>query len=495
MHPYALLSETINAARTLALPALVGGASIGRGHMGSMVLWGLGFLAVSTLLFAVAEYLALQYRVTADELILDSGVLGRRHRVIPLSRVQNLELRQSTLQRTLSVAELRVATAGGDTEEPIALVLARAEAERLRAELLRRRIATAEAQPDSATSRDLLARLSARDLVLAGATANEAGILAAVLVGIFEVASQLPLDLPRVRFAPRVLIPELPLLSTLLLGLTALLVLLSLALLLSIGGALIGYWNFVLERVGGELRKAYGAFDRREVTVPLARVQVLRIEESLLRRPLGLASLKIETAGAGPGKAGRGGAEAFLPLVRVREVPRLVGAIFGGVEYRDLVFRPAHPYARRSILFRYSVLVLALAAGAAVWLGPAALWLLLLLILAFVAAHAHYRALAHARIPGYLVARSGFWNRITWIVPESKVQTVHLLETVFQRRNGAATPVVDTAAGQIPVVNLAADEALLLFREIVAYAASPGGQPVASGRDVIPSERRETHAT
>ncbi len=88
-----------------------------------MALWGLGLLAVSTLLFAVAEYLALQYRVTADELILDSGVLGRRHRVIPLSRVQNLELRQSTLQQAFSVAELRVDTAGGDTEDPIALVL------------------------------------------------------------------------------------------------------------------------------------------------------------------------------------------------------------------------------------------------------------------------------------------------------------------------------------------------------------------------------------
>lgn len=476
MHPFALLSEAISAARGLALPALVGGASIGGGHMGRMVLWGLGFLAASTVLFAVAEYLALQFRVTADELILDSGVLSRRHRVIPLSRLQNLELRQSTLQSAFSVAELRVDTAGGDTEEPIALVLGHAEAQRLRADLLRRRVSTPEAAADPTISRELLAHLSARDLVLAGVTANEAGVLAAVLVGVLEAAYQLPLGIPRIRLDPRVLIPDLPLLSVLLLGVAVLLVLFSLALLLSIGGALVGYWDFVLERVGGELRKRYGVFDRREVIVPLARVQALRIEESLLRRPLGLASLKIETAGAAPGKAGRGGAEAFLPLVRARAVPQLAGAIFDGFDYGDLLFRPAHPYARRSTFFQYSAVVLALTTGAAIWLGPAALWLLLLLILAYVAAHARYRTLGYARVSGYIVARSGFWNRITWIVPEAKVQTIHLIETLFQRRSGAATPVIDTAAGQVPVVNLPVEEASLLFCDSAECVSSSGRQ-------------------
>jgi membrane protein YdbS with pleckstrin-like domain len=171
-----------------------------------------------------------------------------------------------------------------------------------------------------------------------------------------------------------------------------------------------------------------------------------------------------------------------------------VGAIFDGFEYRDVVFGPAHPYARRSRFFRYSVLVLALTAGMAIWLGSAALWLLLLLILAFVAAHAHYRALAYARLPGYIVARSGFWNRITWIVPERKVQTVHLVETLLQRRSGVATPVVDTAAGQVPIVNLACDEALLVFREIAERASSPDRRPTASEESAGPGERQETHA-
>jgi uncharacterized membrane protein YdbT with pleckstrin-like domain len=38
-------------------------------------------------------------------------------------------------------------------------------------------------------------------------------------------------------------------------------------------------------------------------------------------------------------------------------------------------------------------------------------------------------------------------TRTTWIVPERKVQTLHLTESPFQRRWGLATLIIDTAAG------------------------------------------------
>ncbi len=230
--------------------------------------------------------------------------------------------------------------------------------------------------------------------------------------------------------------PDLPLLSALLLGVALLLVLFSLALLFSIGGALIRYWDFALERAGSELRKRYGAFDQREVTVPLARVQALRIEESLLRRPLGLALAQDRDRWCAPGKAGRGGAEAFLlwsASVRCRGSPAQSST---GSTTATSFFAPHTRTPGRAPFSGTAHSCSPLATGAAVRLGAAALWFLLLLILAYVAAHAHYRALAYARAPGYLVARSGFWNRITWIVPERKVQTVHLVETLFRAAAG-----------------------------------------------------------
>ena len=313
-HPYALLIEVFEVGRAMLLPAILGGASMGGRGMGRMMLWGLMFLTVPTLLFAIAEYLALRYRLAGDELIMDSGVFSRRHRVIPLARVQNLDLRQNALQRLFDVAELRVETAGGDSNEPVPLVLGRAKAEALRAELLagRERAAPSTEAP-SVSAAGVLAHISPQQLALAGATANEAGVIFALLIAALEVAYQLPLGIPRVRLDPRAVIPDLPLTSAVLLGLAVLLAFAILAWVLSITGAVVGYWDFVLERTGGELRKQYGSLDRREVTIPLGRVQALRVEESLMRRPLGLASLKIETAGGGPARLDAEAPRHFFP--------------------------------------------------------------------------------------------------------------------------------------------------------------------------------------
>ncbi|MGH9378991.1 MAG: PH domain-containing protein [Thermoanaerobaculia bacterium] len=465
LHPLTLLFEALDEGRALLLPALVGGVWAGGGHMARMTGWVLAILVVPSVLYAAAEYFAFRYRLADGELILDSGVFSRHHRVIPLARVQSIDVRQSALQRFFGVTELHVETAGGDTTEAVLSVLGLEEAEALRAELLRHR-SRSVAEGAAKAAPTVLARLSPRDLVLAGATANEAGVIAAFLIGAVELAYQLPIDIPLPRLNPWTLISEHPGMHVVLASAGVVLFLLLLGWLFSIAGAVLSYYGFTLERRGGELRKHYGRLNRRETEVPLERVQAIRVEESLLRRPLGLAALKIETAGAAPGENQRGGAEAFLPLARSRDVPRLTAAVFGDLDYGSLRFRPVHPRARTRAFARYSAPLLVLAAALILFLSPSGLWLLALVPFAYGAAHLHYRNLGYALVPGYVVARAGFLNRITWIVPERKVQTLHVRETPFQRRHGLATLVVDTAAGAARVVDLGRDEALALLAQL-----------------------------
>ncbi|NIP78504.1 MAG: PH domain-containing protein, partial [Gemmatimonadetes bacterium] len=92
------------------------------------------------------QWLAFRYRLEGDELIIDSGVLSRRRRVIPLARIQNVDLKRSALERLAGVAELRLETASGgsDTEAGLA-VLSLDEAHALQAQLRERRARTAAA--------------------------------------------------------------------------------------------------------------------------------------------------------------------------------------------------------------------------------------------------------------------------------------------------------------------------------------------------------------
>lgn len=442
--------------------------------MASMASWVLALVLVPSVVAAVAQYLAFRFRLEGSDLVLDYGVLRRHHRVIPLSRVQSVELRQSTVQRLLGVTELELDTAAGDAAEAVLSVLNTAEAKALQVQLLSRR---STAEPLSAGERPRrLARLSARELVLAGATSNHAGTIAALLLGAVELAYQLDLwrwpglDL-------RVWLFDRPatdlLLSATLVGAAVLL----LAWTLSVVGALLVYHGFTLESTREELRKRYGALLRREATIPRERVQAVKVRESLLRRPLGLASLEVETAGRSRGGGQRRAAEAYVPLARARDVPRLVAAVLSGLDYDALRFRPVHPLARRRAFVRYAAALFGFVVILAYFAGSQWLWLSMLTPLAWLAAHLHVRHRGYALAAGYVAIRAGFLTRTTWLIPERRVQTVHLRETVVQRRLGLATVAVDTAAGEAEVVDLEAMEARALFaglgRRPVRSPASP----------------------
>ena len=486
LHPLTLLFETASVARGLIVPALVGGISVGDGEIDRIVPWVLAILALPAALAAVAKYLSFTFRLGADELAIRSGVLSRKHRVIPLGRVQNVEVRQSALQRLARVAELRVETAGAGETEAVLSTLSAADARALRVAVLRgRRAATAaESSVDAAEAPGVrthppLVRLSTSDLLLAGATANEAGVIAAAAVGALEVVDrvEVPLLERLDPFAWLEGVAGMADVGLVLAGAAALLLVLVAGWLVSMAGAVVRYHGFTLGREEGELRKRYGLLTVREGSVPLARVQAVRIEESLLRRPLGLAALRIETAGAAPGQAGEGagGAEAFVPIAHRAEVARLVRGIFGDFDFDRVGLLPVHPKSRRRAVRRYALLlgVVAAAFATVAWNAGEPGWLLALLPvlpLPWWMARWQYAARGYALAQGYVVARAGVLNRVTWIIPEHRLQTLHLRETPLQRRAGLATLVVDTAAGgrQAAVFDLGADRARGLLDDLAA---------------------------
>ena len=74
-----------------------------------------------------------EYRVGANEIRIDSGILNRTHRSIPFDRIQDVDISQGPLARLLGLARVKFETGGsaGDKEDDgalAAIALARAEA-------------------------------------------------------------------------------------------------------------------------------------------------------------------------------------------------------------------------------------------------------------------------------------------------------------------------------------------------------------------------------
>jgi putative membrane protein len=457
LHPFTIVSRAIRLARQILFPAILGGASVGGDVQGILVRVSV-LLAVPSIVIAAAQWLAFRFRLQGDELIMDSGVLARRRRVIPIDRVQNVDLAQSALERLAGVAELRIETASGGQETEASLtVLSVAEARAVQADLLSRR-ATAraarardgETTPAEPAEQPIL-QLSTFDLALAGATSNEAGLIAAGLATLLELVGRFGALERLVGWVEDAVGLDAGISVVAAIAALALLILVFLVLgwVVSIVYTVVHFHGFTLTRTGDDLRREYGLLSRHQTTVPIQRVQALRIEETLPRRALGLFALKIETAGASPRERRRigGGAEAYVPLARKRQVGALLRTVFHDARFEGVQLHPVAPPSRRREFVRLALLVAAATTGAFLYGTPGALLVLALLFPAWLLAGARYRARGWARAGGYAFARNGVLTRTTWIVPERKIQTLHTTETPFQRRWGLATLIIDTAAG------------------------------------------------
>lgn len=232
-----------------------------------LVLGALGVLAL-TLLFSVLSTIVrlhgFRLEREGDQFRLRCGLLTRHAATVPRERIQLVTLHESLLQRLFGCASLRIETAGGADEEVATLarrwfvpLIPRARAPEILAEL------APGLDPDGGPWRPLAPRARARALRLAAVLALLISAGCAVL--------------------------------SLVLGLALLVLLLPLLLLAAHLDQRFTRWARPAHAVA--LRE--GAFHRRTSFTLLSRIHVVRASESPLDRRWRMASVFVDTAGAG----------------------------------------------------------------------------------------------------------------------------------------------------------------------------------------------------
>jgi len=450
-------------------------------------LWLIAAGVVVLLVVTTLEWFRRTYALEAGALRLEEGVLARRLRVVPFDRIQQVELVRKPLHRVLGVATLRVETAGGGGAAEVGLdVVSLGEAQALRSSLLRAKSVAAEAGGDAAEAAAVapaertLLRLSVGEVMLAGITGTRAAAVLAVLGPLSQLTDWFPnlSDWLLRRVNPEAVAPTTPA-AVVALALLAAAVWLGLA----AASSVVTDFGFTLARLGGDLVVRRGLLERREAVLPIARLQVVRVEESRLRRWLGLASIRIQSAGR-TGGADQTASRLAVPILQRSDVNRVLGELLQGAAPVPGLLAPP-PAACRWMVRRGVLKAVPLAAAVAVvlWLlsRPSAPLALLLLPLAVLVGLAGYRSLGHARRGGFLYARQGVVIRVTTVVPVAKAQSGSVRSSFFQRRVGLATLHVDVAGGgPTPKVM---DEAEATAEELlqVVLGRSPGALPPTSG--------------
>ncbi len=374
-------------------------------------------LAVGTALAVAAgavTWRTTRFRVRDGELQIDSGLLVRRARRVPLARVQSIDVVRPLVARVLGLAELRLeVVGGGETEAPLSY-LTEADALALRDVLLE--VAPAEGAAGAGDER-LLVRVPTGALigsVLLGPPAVLAALAVPALVVTLLVDASAAL-------------PLLATVAPIALGVAG----------LAVRRVLAEYGSTVAEADDG-LRLRSGLLDTRVQSVPAGRVQTVRVTEPLLWRARGWVRVEVDVAGwSSGGREEQAATAALLPVAPRAVADAVVARVLGA----------ALPVADHRVPRR------------ARWRAPLTA-----------------QRLAVGLDDAHLVTTTGVLTTTTDVVPLAKVQSVRRLQGPWQRRLGLATVVADTAGrrltGAVAAHRDVADaEALLAALSLRAQAA------------------------
>lgn len=456
---------------------------------GSLNLIVAGIMVLVAAVGSLARWLRFRWRLEADALVIEQGVLQRRRRVIPLERIQSVEAVRKLGHRVFGVVELRVETIGGGSTEGQLDALDPEVAARLRRDLLRKGADRAAPREDGAPSPTPLVRMRPGQLVAAGLTGGRVGVFAAMVGFASQALGERTDDAIEwlTAYVGGTGASEAVSAALLLAAGTV-----AVAFLLSVVATTLTYWDFTLTRDGRDLHTTRGLLDQRSGTIPLHRVQSVRVEENALRRLLGLASVKVEVAGH-VGGDGSQETSTVLPLGKRREAVALAGTILGRDEVASVPLRPMPTGARDRRFVRAAVATVAVAAPLTWWLGTEGVVGLAAAAPFALLASASYRALGHAESDGLLLTRSGVLVRRTYMTLERSLQATSVTSTPFQRRRGLATLVLHIArsprgGGDPTAIDVSGEHARAELWRLAAASDETARQPLASAPSTAPSE-------
>jgi putative membrane protein len=485
LHPLTLVVALFTTIRNLLLPALFMLITRTEGWLGLILLFVVGFSLVG----ALVRYFTFTYRIQGGELITRQGVLERRERNIPLTRVQDLRIEQGLVHRLLGVVDLHVETAGGQGAEASLSVLSRRDAELLRRAVFEQ-VGVAGPVREAgfgspAMEGRTLRRLRAVELVLAGLTSNQvASVLVLVFAGWQFLDRMLPAD------TYQRLVSQLAsgierwvqqgAHADWVLVMAAGVMLLVVGLSISVIGSLVLFHNFTLSLRGEDLHRNYGLLTRRSSSLPRRRIQLLQIQESWMRRWFGLATLRVDTAGTRvpDQNQGREGRDVLLPVVPRAEVEPLLPVLFPDLDDPAPDWHDVSRCAIRRGTTKGAIVcaLLALLSAATQHWKWTAFWPLVLVLPIYVINFLQYKHLGYAISERFFRTRRGWLSRMTHVIPIRNTQAMIVRQTPFDRRFRVATLLADTAGqaytgGGPRLRNIPAAEAVEVARAVASRAA------------------------
>jgi len=397
-----------------------------------------------TIFGAFVRYFFFRFSIEDEKLIIRSGWAHKETGIIPLQRIQSVEIAQGPLHQLFGIVKLTVDTAGSTRTEVKIDALHRPMAEALRTLLLSQRAAQTEEEKVTLPAEEpVLMQLQGTDLLRLSISANHLEaffLLLTFILGLYEgikdlvnpVLDELEDDSPVFASLPYLVLAAAVLFLTI---------------LVSTARIVFRFYGFTMVRAPKGMHIRSGLTHVKERLVPVKKIQYLSWKASWLRRLLGIWLLEYHIAGSEElGEKKR----VQVPVTRKELLQELAVPYHALPDTAGAVHVRMHrSFVMRRVVFMGIIPALVLAGSTFQTWGFDALYFLLLPLLPGIIAFQVQRRFRLWALEEVLYIRKGLFGEAYIVLQWHKLQSVRMVQSPYQRSRGLAALQFLTASGSI----------------------------------------------
>jgi len=404
-------------------------------------------LLVALLVSGIVEWKRFRYWFEEGELRIEYGLFVKKKRYIPFERIQSLNYTEGILHRPFGLVKVKVETAGGGaTKEADAelTAISKEAAEQIKKEMVLAKnkesvtIDETDQTEPTVEQRKPLFCMSQKDLFILASTSGGVGVFfSGLAVFVSQFSELIPYEtiyneiIMFIRF------------GALLIALIVFFVLL-VAWVVSVAITFINYYEFTIRIEDDEIIITRGLLEKKKVTIPLSRIQGIRIVENPLRQLTGHATVILDSAGGS--LAEKDEKIRLIPLIKKDKINHILVQIFPDYEFEANFKRV--PRRSRKFFYRLDFLwMIPVAASVSYFFFPFGLFSLLLFPLSFLWGAWQHKTAGYWMDERQLVVQYRLFSRVSIWMEKKRIQAMTEHTTYFQKKAGVSSLMTTIKSG------------------------------------------------
>ena len=455
LHPISAVINFVKVLKDMIIPFIVViavngfGGSEDSGDWSSYIMYGIYTIVLIFLLVSgIIKWKRFRYWFEDEELRIEYGLFVKKKRYIPFERIQSLNYTEGIFHRPFGLVKVKVETAGGGaTKEADAELTAitKVAAEQIKYEMLQAKNKLPEESEESLEVQPLVKeekrpifKMSGKDLFILASTSGGVGVF---FSGLAVFVSQFSNVIPYEAIYEEIVV--FIRFGALIVALVVFVVLL-IAWIVSVVLTFINYYEFTIVVEDEEIIITRGLLEKKKVTIPLSRIQGVRVVENPLRQLMGYAAVIVDSAGGS--LAEKDEKIRLIPLIKKEKITPILEEIFP-----ELQFNPAlTKIPRRSRRFFYRldfIWMIPVVAAVSYFFFPFGLFSLLLFPLSYGLGIWQQKTAGFYMNERQLVIQYRLFSKTRVWMEKKRIQSMTERTTIFQKRADVSSIITTIKSG------------------------------------------------